>query len=161
MAGASALLLPWSVWGARLAAAAIAARLIGLAAERRARAVSQQQEAARARRQVVCPYCGKEISSRGIYAHIVSQHTSKPEGAEHPVPPPTVAPPGAPPGDEAQDPPEEESCPASRDGWHDWQPLNPAIELHLRAMSLGYREYCRHCEELWAPGEEGTPDAAE
>jgi hypothetical protein len=154
MAEAVALLVPWSLWAARLAAALVLTRAIGAAMERRARIMSQQQEAARAKRTVVCPYCGKEFASRSIYAHIVGKHTERTEGQAHPTPPPTVASPAPPEAEEAQDPPEEEACPASTDGWHDWRALNPAIPAHYKAMALGYREYCRHCEELWAPGEE-------
>lgn len=125
--------------------------------------MAEEQEGEKRRRRLVCPYCGREMASRSFYTHIVKEHSTKPEGADHPEPPAvavTVHPADAEHAGDAQDPPPEQACPAASDGWHDWQPLNPAIALHAQAMALGYVEYCRHCEELWAP-EGGAADAPE
>lgn len=118
---------------------------------------SQQQQAASASRKVPCPYCGQEIASRNLYAHLNAKHApeagkSDPTGVTQPTPPKERQQAAQAQEQEgAQDPPEGDRCPSSPDGWHDWKPLNPAIPLHAKGYALGWREYCRHCEELWKP----------
>lgn len=163
MSGANlaSLLLPWSIWAARLCCLAIALRMVVAAMAKAEKA----RQSIHASRQLECPICGKAVAARGLYGHLKLVHgrAAPPAaggppagGAPGPAESPAAAPAAAPgPDGPPQDPPDGERCPAADDGWHDWRALNPAIPAHYKAYALGYREYCRHCELLW-PDQDGA-----